>query len=176
MQDAPTMTMWLQVWCLQPRMGHLWWFWWNRFVLWTYWHCPAAQFLRQRWGRQSKSWRCGGNFGGLTTVDILHRWAPLALEAVAKFGKSAFAVPLPTMVLSTGGRGEGHRCARGEDNLLQLMVLIGTLGLWWHNDVCFLMACTSVKKYGHQMILRWCHTNSGALYTMVLSDWYGNVV
>jgi hypothetical protein len=26
------------------------------------------------------------------------------------------------------------------------------------------------------MILRWCHTNLGALYTMVPSDWYGNVV
>ncbi len=34
-------------------------------------------------------------------------------------------------------------------------VLIGTMGLWYHNDVQWLKGNNSEKKYGVTMILRW---------------------
>ena len=48
---------------------------------------------------------------------------------VPKFGKSACTVLLPTMVLSTGDRGRRSQVSNREEELLQLMVLIGTLGV-----------------------------------------------
>ncbi len=160
--------------CLQPCMDHLRWFRRTSYFLWIYRHRPVAQFLQWRLGRQSKYGRHGGDFGGSTIVKLA--LSMCAFSPPDEFGKSTCAVLLPAMVLLMGGRG-GRFLASGEkENVSQLMVLIGTLGLWRYSDVCFLMACMSVKKYGHHMILRWCHTNSGVLYMMVPSDWYGNVV
>jgi hypothetical protein len=64
----------------------------------------------------------------------------------------------------------------GVQKLLRLMMLIGTVGFDGTMMFVFLMACTSVKKYGHHMILIWCHTNLWLLYMMVPSDWYRNAV
>ncbi len=36
----------------------------NRFILWTYWHCPVAWFTRQWQGRQSEHGWCGCKLGG----------------------------------------------------------------------------------------------------------------
>ncbi len=66
------------------------------------------------------------------------------------------------------GKGLGAR-GKGE-KLLQLMVVIGTLGLWGHNNVGLLTRFYSAKKYGEHMILRWSHTNLGPLYMMVPSE------
>ena len=62
------------------------------------------------------------------------------------------------------------------EKLLRLMGVIGPRGLWQHNDILWLRACTSVKKHGHHMILICCNTNLGSLYTMVHSDLHGNAV
>jgi hypothetical protein len=43
----------------------------NRFVLWTYWHRPVAQFWRRQRGRQSENGQGGGNFGLASTVILL---------------------------------------------------------------------------------------------------------
>jgi hypothetical protein len=45
----------------------------NRFVLWTYWHCPVAWFWWRQRGRQSENGQGGGNFG-LALTMILLRW------------------------------------------------------------------------------------------------------
>lgn len=43
-----------------------------------------------------------------------------------------------------------------------------------HNGSFLLSAHMSEKKHGHHMILRWCPTNLGSLYTMVPSDLHEN--
>ncbi len=160
--------------CLQPRMDHLRWFWCNSSVLRAYCHRPVTRFPQRQLGRQSNYGRRGGDLGGLTTVNlVLSTWV---FPPLAKFGKSACGIPLPTMVLLMGGRRGTLLASGGDKKLFWPEVLIGTLGLWWHNDVCFMKACKSVKKYGHHMILIWCHTNLGSLDTMVPSDWYENAV
>jgi hypothetical protein len=137
--------------CPQPRMDCLRRFWCNSSVLWTYCHSPVARFPRRRLGRQSKYERRRGDLGGSTTVDLA--LSTCAFTPLAKFGKSACGISFPTMVLLMGGR-RGTLSASGVDKkLLRPEVLIGTLGLWRHNDVCFMKACKSVKKYGHHMIL-----------------------
>ncbi len=89
---------------------------------------------------------------------------------LAKFGESAAAVPLATIVLLRVGKGGRAGTPVGMVKLFRLMGVIGTVGLWRHNDIFWLSACTSGKKYGHHMILIWCPTNSRSLYTMVPSD------
>ncbi len=160
--------------CLQPHMDRLWRFWCNSSVLWAYCHCPVVRFPWQRLGRQSKYGRRRGDLGGLTTVDLA--LSTCTFPPLAEFGKSACGILLPTMVLLMGGRWGTLSASGGDEKLLRPEVLIGTLGLWWHNDVCFMKTCKSVKKYGRHMILIWYHTNLGSLYTMVPSDWYGNAV
>jgi hypothetical protein len=71
---------------------------------------------------------------------------------LAEFGKSACGIPLPTMVLLMGGRRGMLSASGGDEKLLRPEVLIGTLGLRRHNNVCFMKAFKSVKKYGHHMI------------------------
>jgi len=65
---------------------------------------------------------------------------------------------------------------RGDRKVVTTHGMMGTVGLWRHNDVLLLLAHMLVKKYCHHMILRWCPTNLGSLYTMVPSDWHGNAV
>jgi hypothetical protein len=160
--------------CPQPLMDHLQRFQCNSSILWTYCHRPVARFPRRRLGRQSKYGRSGGDLGGSTMVDLA--LSTCAFPPLAEFGESACDMTLPTMVLLMGGRGGTLSASRGDEKLLRLMVLIGTVGCDGTTMFVFLMACTSVKKYGHHMILIWCHTYLGSLYTMVPSDWYGNAV
>ena len=79
----------------------------------------------------------------------LAMWAFLTL---AEFGESACARTLPTIVLTMGGRGGRLLASGGGEKLLQLMVVIGTLGLWGHNNVGLLTRFYSAKKYGEHMI------------------------
>ncbi len=62
----------------------------------------------------------------MTTVDLA--LSTCAFPPLAKFGKSACGIPLPTMVLLMGGR-QGKLLASGGDKFLRPEVLIGTLGL-----------------------------------------------
>jgi hypothetical protein len=65
--------------------------------------------------------------GGSTTVDLaLSMCAFSPLEEFADFNAS---IPLPTMVLSIGGRERRSLASGGGGKVSQLMVLIGTLGL-----------------------------------------------
>jgi hypothetical protein len=52
-----------------------------------------------------------------------------AFPPLAKFGKSACGIPLPTIVLLMGGRQGMLSASGGDKKLLQPEVLIGTLGL-----------------------------------------------
>ena len=54
--------------------------------------------------------------------------------------------------------------------MLQRLVVIGTVGLWRHNDVGLLKLYYAAKKYGEPMILRLSLTNLGSLYMMVTSE------
>ncbi len=98
------------------------------------------------------------------------------MAAVAKFGESAATVPLTWMLPIRGRRGGRSAATGGIEKLFRLMGVIGPWGLWRHNDFFSLLALISVKKYCHHMILIWCPTNSGSLYTMVPSDWVTNFV
>jgi hypothetical protein len=83
----------------------------NRFVLWTYWRRPVAQFRWRQRGRQSENGRGGGDFGLASTMILLHRWEPLGV--VDEFG-NATAGRMPSCVLSLRGAGvEGSRGTRG---------------------------------------------------------------
>ena len=86
--------------CLQPRIGRLRQFRHNRFVLWTYWHCPVAPFPWWQQGRQSEHGRRGGNLGSSRMFCLLSQWAPL--EVVAEFGAPTTTGPL-AWVLSDRG-------------------------------------------------------------------------
>ncbi len=125
--------------CPQPCMDRLRWFWCNSSVLCTYCHRPVARFTRRRLGRQSKYGQCGGDLGELTTVDLA--LSTCVLPPLAEFGESACGISLPTMVLLMGGRRGTLWASGGDKKLLWPEVLIGTLGLWRHNDVCFMKAC-----------------------------------
>ncbi len=70
--------------CPQLRIGCLRQLQCNRFVLWTYWHCPVARFPWRRLGRQSKCGQCRGDLGRLTMVVLT--LSTCALRALAKFG------------------------------------------------------------------------------------------
>jgi len=89
--------------CMQPCMGCLWQFQINRFVLWSYWHCPVVRFPWQQQGSQSEHGRCFGNLGGLPKVDWMRWWAQLGV--VAEFDNAtatgAFAWVLLVRVLNT---------------------------------------------------------------------------
>jgi len=76
-----------------------------------------------------------------------------------------------------GAEGGRSVVTGGIEKMLRLMLMevIGTVGLWRHNHAFLLLAHMLVKKYCHHMILRWCPTNLGLLYTMVPEDWHGNV-
>ena len=75
------------------------------------------------------------------------------MEAVAKFGESAATRTLTWMLPMRGRRGGRSAVTRGIEKLLRPMGVIGTVGLWRHNDVFLLLAHMSVKKYCHHMIL-----------------------
>jgi hypothetical protein len=64
--------------------------------------------------------------GGSTTVDLA--LSMCAFPPLAEFGESACDIPLPTMVLLMGGRGEKLSASGGDEKLLRLMVLKGTVG------------------------------------------------
>ena len=133
-----------------------------------------ARFWRRRRGRQTKHGRHGGDFGGAKTIVLGGEWGLMA--AVAKFGESAATVPLTWMLPIRGRRGGRSAATGGIEKSFRLTGVIGPRGLWQHNDIFWLRACTSVKKHGHHMILICCNTNLGSLYTMVHSDLHGNAV
>ena len=85
------------------------------------------------------------------------------MAAVAKFGKSA-ATRMLTWMFPIRGRRGGRSAVTG--------------GIEKGDTTSFLLLAhiMLVKKYCHHMILRWCPTNLGLLYTMVPSDWHGNAV
>jgi hypothetical protein len=112
--------------CPQPRMDRLRWFWCNSSILWTYCHRPVVRFPRRRLGRQSKYGQRGGDLGGSTTVNL--GLSTCAFPPLAELGKSACGILLPTMVLLMGGRRGTLSASGGEEKLLRLEVLIGTLG------------------------------------------------
>ena len=86
----------------------------------------------------------GAIWGGLTTVDLLHQCAPL--EAVAEFVNSA-AARMPAWVLLVRWRkGKGRERRGGGGKVSQLKGLIGTLGLWQHNDVGLLTLFNAAKN------------------------------
>ena len=56
-------------------------------------------------------------------------------------------------VADEGTQGGRSVVTGGIEKLLRPMGVIGTVGLWRHNDVFLLLAHLSVKKYCHHMIL-----------------------
>ena len=119
-------------------------------------------------GKAVGTWAALRRFGGSTLVRLLRRWAPL--EAVADFGNSDAARTLTWVLLVRGCKGK-MLGARGEgEKVSRLMVIIGTVGLWRHNNVGLLMLYYAVKKHGEPMILRWSRANLELLYTMMPSE------
>ena len=102
------------------------------------------------------------------------RWAPCSpLDDITD---SDAAGTLPTIYLTrAGGGGEGGRGLR-TSNVVTTNGGDRDSGVVATQRLFFVSARTSVKKHGHHMILRWCPTNLGSLYTMVPSDWHGNAV
>jgi hypothetical protein len=129
--------------CPELRMGRLWQLQRNRFLLWTYWHCTVARFLRRWLRRQSTYGRRGGDLWGSTMVDLLHQWAPL--EAVTKFGATTATVLLP-WVLSVKGARVLVGSERGGRKVVRTHEIVGTLWLWQHNNVWFVDAVLFCKK------------------------------
>ena len=102
------------------------------------------------------------------------RWAPCSpLDDIAD---SDAAGTLPTIYSTRADRGgEGGRGLR-TSNVVTTHGGDRDSGVVATQRLFFVSARTSVKKHGHHMILRWCPTNLGSLYTMVPSDWHGNAV
>jgi hypothetical protein len=133
----------------------------NRFVLWTYWHCPVARFRRRQRGRQSENGQGGGNFGLALTVILLRQWEPLGV--VAEF-VDANAGRMPSRVLSLRGTGdEGSRGTRGIGKVTRLIVKLGSRGRPQKHDVRWLRpTIINSRKY-----LRCNQTDSRVLNMMV---------
>ncbi len=145
-------TMQLQAMMPAAAVDHLWPFWHNMFVLWTYWHRPVAQFRRPQRGRQSENGQGGGNFRLASTVILLHWWGPLGV--VAEFG-DATAGRMPSRVLSLRGAGvEGSRGMRGIGKVTRLIVILGSRGWPQKHNVRWLRPNNSTKKYGEGTMLR----------------------
>jgi hypothetical protein len=124
--------------CPQPRMDHLRQFQCNSFVLclWTYCHCPVARFPQQGLGRQSKYGQRGGDLGGSTMANLV--LSTCAFSPPDKVADSNASIPGPINIVDErvqgywlGGSVGGVICPQPE-------VLIGTMGLWCHNDVQWL--------------------------------------
>ena len=104
----------------------------------------------------------------------MRRWAPCSpLDDIAyrRFRRRGDA---PNDIFDEGWRGgEGGRGLR-TSNVVTTHGGDRDSGVVATQRLFFVSARTSVKKHGHHMILRWCPTNLGSLYTMVPSDWHGN--